>query len=55
MIKMDFKDFEYNHGYLCATITSRNGHSHYFTVYRPNCKHPKRLFKKIIRKIPEGK
>ncbi len=52
---MEYKNFEYSNGYLCATITSKNGYSCYFTVYRPNCKHPKRLFKKIIGKIPEGK
>ena len=44
------KDFEYNHGYLSAMLTM-NGYSFYFTSYKPNCKHPKRTFKRIIKKM----
>ncbi|KKL23560.1 hypothetical protein LCGC14_2424200 [marine sediment metagenome] len=44
------KDFEYNHGYLSAMLTM-NGYSFYFTSYKPNCKHPKRTFKRIIKRM----
>lgn len=49
-------DFEFNYGYLSGSIYCyiRGAVKPYYAFreafYRPDCKHPKRLFKKLIRK-----
>ncbi|MFW9971921.1 MAG: hypothetical protein ACFFDF_17160 [Candidatus Odinarchaeota archaeon] len=43
------RNFEYNYGYLCADLEAENGHTFYYTVYKPNTKYPKRKFKKILK------
>ena len=43
------RDFEYRAGYLSATIIGINGYSFYHSIYKPNCKHPKRVFKRIVK------
>lgn len=51
---VEINNFEYRYGYLCGIIVGKNGHSLYFTKYRPNCRHPKITFKKIVKYIFAG-